>query len=71
MCIPSWSPSAKEILEDLRSIPLRRLAVSSERAALGMRVMAHGKDYFTNKTPFTTVDQLEATRLQVGRTGQL
>ena len=30
-------------------------AVPSERGPLGIRAMEHGKDYFTDKTPFTTL----------------
>lgn len=45
-------------------------AVTSERAALGIRVMEHGKDYFTDKGPFTTLSQLEKARQAVNRTGK-
>lgn len=33
--------------------------MTSERCALGLRVMAAGKDYFTDKAPLTTLEQLE------------
>ncbi|HEY5741555.1 MAG TPA: Gfo/Idh/MocA family oxidoreductase, partial [Terrimicrobiaceae bacterium] len=45
-------------------------AIPSERAALGFRVMNRGKDYFTDKTPFTTLDQLQVARATVQRTQQ-
>ena len=45
-------------------------AVPSERGPLGLRVMAAGKDYFTDKTPFTTLDQLAAARAAVKATGK-
>lgn len=45
-------------------------AVPNERAAIGMQVMAAGKDYFTDKSPFTTLDQLEEAREAVSGTGQ-
>lgn len=45
-------------------------AIPSERAPLGMRVMAAGKDYFTDKAPFTTLDQLSLAREEVKRTGK-
>jgi predicted dehydrogenase len=32
--------------------------------------MQHGKDYFTDKTPFTTIEQLEAARNAVAETGR-
>ena len=45
-------------------------AVTSERAALGLRAIEAGKDYFTDKAPLTTLDQLEAAREATARTGQ-
>jgi len=45
-------------------------AVPSERCALGLRVMDVGKDYFTDKTPFTTLEQVEAARAKVAATGR-
>ncbi len=45
-------------------------AVPNERGPLGLRVMDAGKDYFTDKTPFTTLDQLAAARAKVRATGQ-
>ncbi|SIQ87034.1 Oxidoreductase family, NAD-binding Rossmann fold [Paenibacillus macquariensis] len=62
--------SAEEVLEDPTVHLIAAAAIPSERAALGMKVMAHGKDYFTDKTPFTSLEQLEAARLQVERTKQ-
>jgi predicted dehydrogenase len=44
-------------------------AVPSERADIGLRVLAHGKDHFTDKAPFTTLEQLSAVREAVQRTG--
>lgn len=62
--------SAGEILEDPEVRLVAAAAVPSERGALGLRVMAHGKDYFTDKTPFTALDQLEAARIQAEQTRQ-
>ncbi|OBZ14056.1 oxidoreductase [Bacillus sp. FJAT-27264] len=62
--------SAEEILEDAAVHLVAAAAIPSERAALGMKVMAHGKDYFTDKTPFTTLEQLAAARVQAERTRQ-
>ena len=45
-------------------------AVPSERGPLGLRVMDAGKDYFTDKTPFTTATQLVAAREKVQATGR-
>jgi predicted dehydrogenase len=44
--------------------------VPSERADLGLRVMASGKDFFADKPPLTTLDQLSAARQQVAATGK-
>lgn len=45
-------------------------AVPSERAPIGWKVMRAGKDYFTDKTPFTERAQLEETRRVVEETGR-
>lgn len=45
-------------------------AVPCERGPLGCRVMAAGKDYFTDKTPFTAAGQLAAARAAVAATGR-
>jgi hypothetical protein len=69
-------PQAKPVdrLETILDDPAIRLvaaaAVPSERIPLGLRVMEAGKDYFTDKTPFTSLDQLEAARAAVARTGR-
>jgi predicted dehydrogenase len=44
-------------------------AVPSERGALGIRAMEHGKDYFTDKAPFTTLEQLEKAKNKTAETG--
>lgn len=45
-------------------------AVPSERGHLGCRVMRAGKDYFTDKAPFTTLGQLLEARKVVAETGK-
>lgn len=60
--------SAEEVLEDPEVRLVAAAAVPSERGPLGLRVMAHGKDYFTDKAPFTAMGQLEAARLQSEKT---
>ncbi len=45
-------------------------AIPNERGPLGCRVMDVGKDYFTDKTPFTTLGQLADARAKVAATGQ-
>ncbi|HZG56761.1 Gfo/Idh/MocA family oxidoreductase [Paenibacillus sp.] len=59
-----------EILQDADVRLVAGAAIPSERCALGLRVMAHGKDYFTDKTPFTSLEQVEAAREATARTGQ-
>jgi predicted dehydrogenase len=63
-----WFPMAKEandertILED-RSIALVASSIiPSERAALGIRAMQHGKDFATDKPGTTTLEQLADVR---------
>ncbi|BBH24662.1 oxidoreductase [Paenibacillus baekrokdamisoli] len=62
--------SPEQILEDNEVKLVAAAAIPSERAALGMRVMDHGKDYFTDKAPFTTLEQLDAAREKAAKTGR-
>jgi len=62
--------SLDEILQDPEVRLVAAAAIPNERAALGIRVMEHGKDYFTDKTPFTTLEQVEAARAASARTGR-
>ncbi|MGP9693373.1 Gfo/Idh/MocA family protein [Brachybacterium sp. AOP25-B2-12] len=62
--------SEEEILADDRVLLVAAAAIPSERAALGLRVIKAGKDYFTDKTPLTTLDQLAAAREATERTGR-
>lgn len=57
------------ILEDPEVKLVTSAAIPSERCAVGLRVMDAGKDYFTDKAPFTTLEQLEAARAKVRETG--
>lgn len=63
-------PSVDAVLErqDVRLVAAA--AVPSERGPLGLRVMDAGKDYFTDKTPFTTLQQLADARAKVAETGR-
>ncbi len=60
--------SFDEILADPAIHLVAAAAVPSERGAIGIRVMKAGKDYFTDKTPFTSLEQLEAARRAVSET---
>ena len=62
--------SEDEVLSDPTVHMVAGAAVPSERCALGLRVMAAGKDYFTDKAPLTSLEQLEAARKAVAATGK-
>lgn len=62
--------SLDEILSDPAVHLVASAAVTSERGPLGCRVMEAGKDYFTDKAPFTTLDQLEQAKIVAARTGR-
>ena len=62
--------SEQEILQDAVINLVAAAAVPADRSALGNRVMQHGKDYFTDKCPFTTLDQLAETKRIVAQTGR-
>lgn len=61
--------SEQEIFADLDVKLIASAAVPSERAALGLRAMDHGKDYFTDKAPFTTLEQLAQVKEKTIATG--
>jgi predicted dehydrogenase len=62
--------SLDEILADPAVHLVAAAAIPHLRGALGCRVMEAGKDYFTDKTPFTTLDQLNEAKAVVARTGR-
>jgi predicted dehydrogenase len=62
--------SEQEVLDDEEVRLVASAAVASERAALGLRVIGAGKDYFTDKAPLTTLDQLAEAREATARTGR-
>lgn len=62
--------SYDEILDDPEVKLVATAAVASERGPLGCRAMEAGKDYFTDKAPFTLMKQLETAREVVARTGR-
>lgn len=62
--------SFDEILGDGAVKLVAAAAVPSERGPIGLRVMAAGKDYFTDKTPFTSLAQLDDAKAAVARTGR-
>ncbi|MBN8881546.1 MAG: Gfo/Idh/MocA family oxidoreductase [Salana multivorans] len=62
--------SEAEILDDDAVRLVAGAAVTSERAPFGVRVMDAGKDYFTDKAPLVSLDQLDDVRAAVARTGR-
>ncbi len=69
---PSVKPatSLEAILDDPEIKLVAAAAIPSERGPLGCRVMQAGKDYFTDKTPFTTFEQLAEARAAATQSGQ-
>ncbi len=59
-----------EVLQDSDVQLVAAAAVPNLRGPLGCEVMGHGKDYFTDKTPMTTLEQLAQARAQVAATDQ-
>ncbi|WP_411344232.1 Gfo/Idh/MocA family protein [Paenibacillus sp. WLX1005] len=64
------APSLEAVLHDDEVLLVAAAAITSERGPLGMRVMQAGKDYFTDKAPFTTLEQLVEARIETARTGR-
>ena len=64
------APSEETVLEDSEVKLVCGAAVTAKRCALGLRVMAAGKDYFTDKAPLTTLEQLDAAKEMVKKTGR-
>ena len=62
--------SLDEILQDPEVKLVAAAAVTSERGPLGCRVMEAGKDYFTDKAPFTTLEQIAQARQVAKKTGK-
>ena len=66
----SVARSEEEVLEDPEVRLVAAAAVPGDRAALGIRVMEAGKDYFTDKTPLISLEQLAEAKAAVERTGR-
>ena len=62
--------SEDEILQDPEVHLVAATAIPNLRAALGVKVMNHGKDYFTDKPPFTALEHLYLAQDAVKKTGQ-
>ncbi len=62
--------SLDDILTDASIHLVAAAAVPDRRASIGVSVMTAGKDYFTDKSPFTSLEQLEQVRKAVADTGR-
>jgi predicted dehydrogenase len=62
--------SEEEILKDGCIQLIASAAVPADRCGIGLRAMDHVKDYFSDKPPFTTLDQIAAARNKVAETGR-
>lgn len=60
----------QSILDDPNVQLVASAAVPYKRAEIGMAVLRSGKDYFTDKSPFTTLEQLSAVKQVVKETKQ-
>ncbi len=62
--------SLDEVLDDRETAMVCSSNVTSERGPLGVKVMRAGKDYFVDKAPFTTMDQLNDAKETIAQTGR-
>ncbi len=60
----------QEILDDDEIKLVTAAAIPNLRCGVGLQVMDSGKDYLTDKAPFTTFEQLESARAKVEETGR-
>ena len=63
--------SEEEVLSDPAVAMVATACIPSNRCPLGLRVMSAGKDFFTDKTPLTSLEQLEAAKATVASTGKI
>ncbi len=71
-CYPQAASAACEaqIFDDPEVRLIAGACVPGDRAALGIRAMRAGKDYFTDKAPLISLEQLDAARAAVRETGR-
>jgi predicted dehydrogenase len=62
--------SETEVLQDPDVHLVASAKVPADRAALGVRIMQHGKDCFVDKPPLTTLGQLDEVRRVSGKSGR-
>lgn len=61
----------RAIMEDESIQLVINAGIPSERSAVGVEAMRHGKDFMVDKPAFTTFDQLEEARRVQAETGQI
>lgn len=68
---PEVRPAAseKEILENPTIKLVASATIPSDRGALGLSVLDHGKHYFTDKPAFTKLEQVEKAKQKTAETG--
>lgn len=62
--------SYEQILEDPEVHLVTAAAIPCDRAGIGFRTLHAGKDYYTDKSPFTSLAQLEEAKRVVAGTGR-
>lgn len=62
--------SKEQIYSDDEVDMVLSAAIASERSTIGNEAMRAGKDYFADKTAFTTLDQLDESKRVVQETGR-
>ena len=62
--------SEEAVLEDNTLDLVASAAIPCNRGLLGLRVLDHDKDYFSDKPPFTTLAQVADARKKVAETGR-
>lgn len=62
--------SEQQVLLDPDTKLVAAAAVTNLRCPLGLRVMDAGKDYFTDKAPLVSLEQLEQAKAKVKETGR-
>lgn len=62
--------SEGQVLKDPKVKLIASACITSDRAALGVRAMKAGKDYFADKAPLTTLEQLKIVKETIAQTGK-
>ena len=62
--------SKQQILDDESIRLVAGASIPAKRCGLGLEILAHDKDYFVDKAPLTSLEQLEAARAKVAATGR-